>query len=394
MKVLVISHMFPISSEDNSGIFVQDQLLNLPKDCEIFVISVKPFIPPLIEKFRPINKNFKIKDKTKKIKNIKVLYIPYLHIPGTAFFPFEWISIFISMFRIVMKLQKEKKFDIIHSHTVLPDGLVGLIYGILLKIPTICTAHGSDINIYPFRDKISLILSKFVIKNTCSMVYVSNALKNKANYIALANNQVVINNGYDPAKFSPMGKVKARKMLNLSEKPTIVFVGNFLEVKGVKLLIPILEKILEKIDNIQLISIGSGDLKNTISIEVTAKNLNEKFLFFDRQPHELISYWINAADLIIMPSISEGFPTLIPEVLACGRPIVAFNVGGIPEIINDEIGFLVPVGDISVFSKKVILALNKQWDTKKIIKLGQKYSWYFISEKYYELYKKLTFSLE
>jgi glycosyltransferase involved in cell wall biosynthesis len=69
-----------------------------------------------------------------------------------------------------------------------------------------------------------------------------------------------------------------------------------------------------------------------------------------------------AADLVTLPSHSEGQPNVLIEALACGRPVVASDVGGIPEIVDDACGHLVPPGDVDALAAALADALGRDWD--------------------------------
>jgi len=81
--------------------------------------------------------------------------------------------------------------------------------------------------------------------------------------------------------------------------------------------------------------------------------------------HE-VAQWINAANLVCLPSHSEGCPNTIIESLACGRPVVATTVGGIPELVHDDNGILVPPGDVLALTQALNIALDTKWDSAAI----------------------------
>jgi teichuronic acid biosynthesis glycosyltransferase TuaC len=69
---------------------------------------------------------------------------------------------------------------------------------------------------------------------------------------------------------------------------------------------------------------------------------SEKVLLIGSKKHEEIPIWMIASDIFILPNLQEGFPTVIPEAMACGKPVVATKVDGVPEAIYSELGTLVP----------------------------------------------------
>jgi glycosyltransferase involved in cell wall biosynthesis len=75
-----------------------------------------------------------------------------------------------------------------------------------------------------------------------------------------------------------------------------------------------------------------------------------------------VARWMCAADVVTLPSYSEGHPNVLVEALACGRPVVATPVGGIPEVVDAESGILVPTHDAEALAAGLTQALNRPWD--------------------------------
>jgi glycosyltransferase involved in cell wall biosynthesis len=75
---------------------------------------------------------------------------------------------------------------------------------------------------------------------------------------------------------------------------------------------------------------------------------------------------MRAADVFCLPSYSEGCPNVVVEALACGRPVVATKVGGIPELVNETCGMLIPPRNAGELAKALDRALSKPWDSEEI----------------------------
>ena len=163
-----------------------------------------------------------------------------------------------------------------------------------------------------------------------------------------------------------MDKKKCRDKLSLEmEERILLFVGNLVPVKGVDTLLNAFKLVREKDDNVVLIIIGDGPEK--LDLEQQAHNLMiDKYVqFTERIDHNIIPFYINAADIIVQPSRKEGRGLVILEAFACGRPAVASRVGGIPEtIVNDKLGMLVERENPTALADGIIKALECAWDSK------------------------------
>lgn len=203
----------------------------------------------------------------------------------------------------------------------------------------------------------------------------------------------IIFNGFKKEQFHPMDQTECRKMFNLPEnKKIILSIGNLISEKNHLLLIKAINKIIrvnEKKDLFCII-IGDGPLRNVIKDSIRDNNLEHLIINISNVPHEEIPYWINASDMMILPSTHEGNPTVMFECLACGKPFVGTKVGGIPDIISSEdYGFLVKPKDINDLTEKISNALNKDWNKEVIIEYSKFFSWRIIGKKLANVYNDL-----
>ena len=126
----------------------------------------------------------------------------------------------------------------------------------------------------------------------------------------------------------------------------------------------------------KLFIIGEGDLGKKLPEMIMALSLKDRVVLPGGRPHKEIAVWMNEADLLCLPSLTEGVPSVILEALSCGTPVVATNVGGIPEIINDEnLGFLVPPGNEAALAEGIDKALDHHWNREHISNRVSGFSW-------------------
>lgn len=226
-------------------------------------------------------------------------------------------------------------------------------------IPYSVTWHGSDIHSEPFSNPSAFGPTKAIIEDADINFFVSKALLNTSERITTKANKQVLYNGYNTAfrKYSDEERIKLKKKYNVEDKKVVVFAGNFLAVKNI-LTIPLIFKSIEnKMKNVECWMIGGGKYFNQVKEMV--KDLPVR-LWGNQEP-EMMPVFLNAADVLILPSINEGLPLTVVEGLACGCNVVGSLVGGIPEVIGEE--YCVDLNDpqfVNKFADKVVANLQAE----------------------------------
>lgn len=155
-------------------------------------------------------------------------------------------------------------------------------------------------------------------------------------------------------------------------RPNLLHVGGFTFEKNHVGLLKIFDDVLKKIPSAQLHLVGDGPLRSEIEKLIKEKKLDGKVFLRGYQQNPL--QWMQFADALLLPSHIEGLPGVLLEAFYCKTPVVAYDVGGIREIvINGETGFLVAKGDETSFAETVIQVIENKENSKRL------------SEKAYEL---------
>lgn len=176
---------------------------------------------------------------------------------------------------------------------------------------------------------------------------------------------VVVNNGVDTNIFKRYDRQTVCKALGLKGNKKYVLFGaiNLMDnpVKGGPILLEVLREMEGYfIDNsIGLISFGSQNLFEQIKLD---ERIETKFLGFIKTDKEMAEV-LSSADLMLVPSLRENYPFVVLEPLACGTPVIAFKVGGVPEMIEDrKNGYLVNINDKKGFISCISQALGMDWN--------------------------------
>lgn len=345
MRVLVLSGNFPNPLRPYAGIFVLEQISAL-RSLGINAVPIAPTPwPPLFLKFMPRVRKYSViplhsDDRQFAVERPRVLVLPI----GWPFFR-SGLVYYLCCRRLIACCVRRQRFDLIHAHTIVPDGFAAVLLGREFNLPVVCTVHGSDVNEYPQRSAAARWSTQWALTRVHRLIAVSEQLKSNIFRLAGERQIEVIRNGADAEVFRPWGKTEARHALRIPlEEKTIVFVGRLTELKA----IPVLLAALRGMQGVpyRLYLVGDGELRNQLTRMAAELGVAGRCVFIGARPHEEIPQWLSAADCFVLCSKMEGLPTVIPEAMMCGVPIVASHVGGIPEVIQDcETGLLVPPGD-------------------------------------------------
>ena len=237
-------------------------------------------------------------------------------------------------------------YDLVHAHYLLPTAAFALIPAALRGKPLVITAHGTDI--YTGRRRFWQGLISRAVRRACRVVVVSRFLGREliSGFGRPARDLLVANMGVDTGRFAPMDKSSLKANLGMTGAVAhLVFVGAFVEQKGVQDLAEALSIMAHDGVPFRATLLGDGPLKP--AVEAMVHELGDRVRMAPFAPHPQLPALMGAADLFVLPSRREGVGLLVClEALACGVPVVATRVGGLPEIVEDDVnGLLVTPED-------------------------------------------------
>lgn len=348
-KVLVISHMFPTPVNEVAGIFVHSQCVALQKQgIELHVICPTPCFP-----FYPKWKKYRSITGTTEVGGVPVTYVPTSMIPGGKLFH-RYGSFYVKSIRkAVYNLKKKFDFELIHAHTAFPDGYAGGVLAKELGVPLITSLHGSDIMVYPKRHPKIWMRTQEALQWSNQVIAISQSLWQEARKIDSRVQGCMIHNGFDASVFYPQDQQMIRQQLDLeSNAKILLFVGNLYPIKGPNVLLESFAQIANQDPKLQLVYVGDGTLRQSLQARAEELQIQNQVMFVGRKPYTDVPLWINGADLVVVPSLSEGLGSINMEAMGCHKPVVASRVGGIPEIVqNGKTGILVEPNSIDALTK-------------------------------------------
>jgi teichuronic acid biosynthesis glycosyltransferase TuaC len=376
MRVLLVSNIFPNSIERERGIFTYQIALALNKRCHVEVVAPLPWVPTLLRKRNRGKYAYAKVPIQEEIGGLVVHHPRYGVIPKVMGF-IHPMFMFIPLSKLIKKLDRENRIDLINAHWVFPDGISAAWVARKLGKPVALTALGCDINHYP-----TLLFRKGLIQmamGTADVVTVKgNSLKNTALELQVPEKKIfVIPNGIDSQRFRIMERIEVRRRLGIQGKgPFLLTVGSLDDVKGNRYLLEALNRMAGDGENLpRLFIVGDGPLRGALVAQAQRYGIANRVTFLGKRPHHEIPLWMNAADLFCLPSIREGRPNVLLEALACGTPAVASDVGSVSEIIQERNGRMALPGDPESFRLQILACLNRRWERDAIRKTVGGYTW-------------------
>lgn len=375
--------MFPNKNEPFFGIFVKRRLEALSKIANLTIVSPQPRFPGL--SFFKHYRHRKGIPYCERLNGRTVVYYPrFLSFP-IILKPLDGIFLFITLFFFLLKLRKQKaKIDILDAHLAFPEGFACVLLGKLFKLPVTITLRGHDVNYlprYPVRKRQVV----YALKRANRVFAVANALRLQAGDLGVDVKKIVAaTNGVETELFYPIDKQLVREKLGLPpDKKIILSIGYLVPRKGFDLIIDalnILHVLYNMTDTMLIILGGQGGeayVKPALEEQICRYKLHNDVLFIDPKRNEELFEWYNSADIFCLASSLEGWPNVILESLACGVPVVAANVWGIPEIIGDdrELGLLVERNPQDI-AEKLKTALEKKWNSSYIRAFAESKTWH------------------
>lgn len=301
----LFANMYPAFEGDYRGIFIQQMV----RDLEARGVTVK--------------------------KAVKI------SISVTGYIPFYWQSLLLA---------RDSSPDILQAEYIPHSSLIPVFLK-RNKTPLVLKFHGDDARIYPFTNRVNRCITGSMLRRSDYVITASEEIRQILVGLGVKPDRIsAIHTGVDTDFFYPMQKKECRRMLNLpAEADIFVFVGRLHAWKGIRELLAV----ARECPTITFVFIGPGDIPEH----------PDNCLFLGAKPPAEVRTWLNAADCFILPTYTDAVPAAVMEAFACGIPAITTDIGGCPEIVEQEIsGLLVPVRNIERLKEAVVWMINHPGD--------------------------------
>lgn len=318
-----------------------------------------------------------------KIGNLKLILMVF------AFFMFSFYECI-----------KEKP-DVFHAHWSFPGGVIAFIMSKIFRRKFIVTIHGGEI---PLLKKFKLIRRIVIFALNRAVIVCANSNYSRNEFLKMGVKENKIRKLNVPPNFVPHSSDQNilesfRSKFADPSKKIVLFCGRLVERKGVEYLIKAIAEL--KMNSVHLIIVGGGDLENDLQVLTKSLKLEDKVTFYGRASDEELGWLHDVSNIFVCPSIvdskgiTEYLGLVIPEAMESGLPVIASSVGGIVDIITNEVnGLLVSPKDPVAIARAIERIILDEDLTKKIVENSKvtvsEFSPKTIAQKYYDIFKKLV----
>jgi teichuronic acid biosynthesis glycosyltransferase TuaC len=388
LKILVLSRSYPNNVLSFLGLWVEGLTRYLLEFCDSKVISPVPYCPPLpglgdYTRFRRI-------ERRRVTNGVEALYPRFLVPPGQKFHAWESVTYHMSAMPVADRIRRDFPFDLIHAHFSYPDGFVAARLGRRYKVPVVITEHAPW---KPWMENYPRVLrlTRWAFNECTFHIGVSRSVRDEVKcFMGDSDKLRVIPCGVDGSVFT------------LREKPSqskkqILFAGAIRQVKGVDILLRAMHLLVGRGRCETLAMVGESYYQSyQIEYERIRQmaidlGLRDKVQFLGGKTQTELARYMHQSDVLVLPSRKESLGMVLVESLACGTPVVATRSGGPEDIVNEQVGVLVPPEDPEALADAIERVLRRPDDFNPAALRAyalRKFSWNRISRQYFELYKE------
>ncbi len=370
VPIVTYTSLFPNAEMPQHGLFVAERLRRLASTGRVFptVVAPVPWFPSRAAMFGQYGRYARI-PAVESWEGVEVQHPRYAMLPGIGM-NVQARSLAHSTLGVLLRLQQRGLAAVIDAHYFYPDGVAAAIIGRRLQIPVVITARGSDINVLA-RNPVPRRLILWAASQAAAVVTVSESLRTELVNLGVPADHVrTLRNGVDLERFSPGDRAAARRTLGLS-KFTLLSVGRLVGGKGHGRVV----EALRELPDCDLIVAGEGPERAAIEALVARHRLDARVRLTGALPQARLIEYYRAADALVLASASEGMPNVVLEALACGTPVVATNVGGIPEVLAQDVGRIVEGRDGAALVTAIRKLRSRMPERDEVRRYAERFGW-------------------
>jgi teichuronic acid biosynthesis glycosyltransferase TuaC len=326
LRVLSIATLFPDAARPNFGLFVERSQRALAAQPGIELTIVAPVgLPPFPLSLHPRYRALRTLPLGEAWNGLTVHRPRFALIPryGARFNPAQ-------VARAVLSAIRGQSFDVVDAQFFYPDGPAAMRVATALGLPFSAKARGADISHFG-HDPATASQVIDVGRKAAGLLAVSDAMRRDMAAIGIDPGKIAVHyTGIDAARFHPGNRASARAALGLGPEPVIATVGALIPRKGQPLVIDA----LSALPGVHYWLAGAGEEEGRYRALAKRLGVGDRVHLMGPVANADLPNLYRAADIVVMPSASEGLANAWVEALACGTPIVISDAGGAAELVT------------------------------------------------------------
>ncbi|WP_022681463.1 glycosyltransferase [Sphingobium bisphenolivorans] len=329
LNVLMLSTLFPDMSRPNFGVFVERQARELASREGVRVTVVAPLgVPPWPLSATKRYAALRALPRKERWQDLTV-YRPTFPIIPKFGGRLNVGSMTRAILPLVRQLHQQQPFDVIDASFFFPDGPVAQRLSRALGIPYSVKARGADIHYWGARNDTRKMVKR-AADDAVGLLAVSGAMRRSMTRMGIDEEKIRVHyTGVDLDRFEIADRAAAKEALGF-EGPVVLCVGALIPRKGQDLLV----QALPLLPGVTLLFAGQGQYRRALEKLAADLGVDRRIGFLGSVPHDRLPRIYAAADVMALPSSSEGLANAWVEALACGTPIVITDVGGARELLD------------------------------------------------------------
>lgn len=340
LRVLSLSTLYPNAQHPNFGVFVERQMQAVVKRGDVDLTVINPIgLPPFPLSLHSNYRQLRDLPQHEQRGGVQVLRPRFTLLPKLGA-RFNAGAIVRAVLPMVRQMHAEQPFDLVDAQFFHPDGYAAVRIAAVLGLPVSIKARGADIHHWG-RHRTTAAQVRKAGRRANGLLAVSQGLIDDIAALGIPRDKITLHRtGLDTDLFRPYDRRMCRDQLGLPrDKPVLATVGALIPRKGQQFVIEAIARLPEAI----LLIAGKGEDEPALRTLAKQLGVAERVRFLGPVPHGELPILLNAADVFVLPSSSEGLANAWVEALACGTPIVATAIPGAQELITaPDWGRLVP----------------------------------------------------
>jgi len=386
VQILVFTTLYPNTVQPQHGIFVETRLRKLVESGAVAarVMAPCPWFPFASQRFG----RYALFARLPRWEVRHVLHIDHPRYPllpkiGMNSAPLALAAAVLPLLR--RQVGQGRDFDLIDAHYFYPDGVAAVLLGRALGRPVVVTARGDDLDLIA-NYAVPRRWIRWAARRAAGLVTVSNGLKQRL--VALGTDPArvcMLRNGVDLVLFRPADRTAARRALGLT-RPTLLAVGNLVVKKRHRLMI----EALSELPGVDLVIVGEGPERAGIEALAQQCRVADRVRLLGRLPQDRLPAIYSAADLLLLPSMREGWPNVLLESMACGTPVVVSDFPGVGDIVTaPEAGRILAETTPSCLARTVDMLLAFPPERTTTRSYAEQFDWHSTTQGQIELFREI-----